>query len=152
MSRERATADVPVPTLGPLLIRARRRLGVSQRDVADRLRTLGAPASVSRHEVSRWEREMRQPSRYWVRWLGVVLRIDPRALAEATERVRWRRVAARSPWQVIEISRAVDSAGAVRLFRAPDPARPVSRRARRAGRAAAAGDPGSGPAHGPPVG
>ena len=49
MSRERATAGVPVSTLGPILIRARRRLGASQRDVAGRLGTLGAPASVSRH-------------------------------------------------------------------------------------------------------
>jgi transcriptional regulator with XRE-family HTH domain/tetratricopeptide (TPR) repeat protein len=47
--------------------------GYSQLRVAERLCAASGLPTVSRHEVSRWEREERVPGSFWLGWLAVVL-------------------------------------------------------------------------------
>jgi len=47
--------------LGHLIAARRRQLGLSQRDVADRLCDTSGPPTVTRHEISRYERGLRHP-------------------------------------------------------------------------------------------
>jgi transcriptional regulator with XRE-family HTH domain len=81
-------------TIGALLARVRGDQGVTQLRLAERLCAAAGVATVTRHEVSRWEREERIPSGYWLGWLAVVL---DRPLAEleraagAARRARRRR-------------------------------------------------------------
>jgi transcriptional regulator with XRE-family HTH domain len=60
-------------TIGALLARVRDELGVTQLRLAERLCAASGLTTVTRHEVSRWEREERIPSGYWLAWLAVVL-------------------------------------------------------------------------------
>jgi DNA-binding transcriptional regulator YiaG len=60
-------------TLGALLARVRGEQGVTQLRLAARLCAAAGVATVTRHEVSRWEREDRIPSGYWLGWLVVPL-------------------------------------------------------------------------------
>ena len=62
-----------VETIGALLARVRGEHGISQLRLAERLCGCAGVATVTRHEVSRWEREERIPSGYWLAWLAVVL-------------------------------------------------------------------------------
>ncbi|WP_416903140.1 transcriptional regulator [Micromonospora echinospora] len=63
---------------GPLLARFRLARGWSQAQLAARLCAAAGVATLSRHEVSRWERQVRVPGEFWLDWLAVVLGI-PRA-------------------------------------------------------------------------
>jgi transcriptional regulator with XRE-family HTH domain len=63
-------------SLGALLTRVRLTAGRSQLRVAELLCAASGVATVSRHEVSRWERETRVPSPFWLRWLALVLEVD----------------------------------------------------------------------------
>ena len=96
--------------LGSLLLRARRTQGRSQQRLAQELCQVAGTATVSRHEISRWEREERIPSSYWLAWLGVVLGRPAAELERATAHTRQRRARARSvtppgtsswPWRVV---------------------------------------------------
>jgi transcriptional regulator with XRE-family HTH domain len=60
-------------SIGALLTRLRLARGWSQLRVAQRLCAAAGLATVSRHEVSRWEREDRVPGEFWLGWLAVVL-------------------------------------------------------------------------------
>jgi transcriptional regulator with XRE-family HTH domain len=105
------TSSPPPPgpfALGPLLLHARRTHGKSQRYVAQQLCAVAGVDTVSRHEISRWEREERIPSHYWLVWLSVVLGVDEDQLHRATARTRSRRESARLapgpsawPWRVL---------------------------------------------------
>jgi transcriptional regulator with XRE-family HTH domain len=59
-----------------MIMGARRRRGWSQQTLAGRLCTACGLATVSRHEVSRWERGTRLPSAYWLGPLAALLGID----------------------------------------------------------------------------
>ncbi len=60
-------------TIGALLARARLQHGISLLRLAERLCASSGQATVTRHEVSRWEREERIPTPYWLTWLAAVL-------------------------------------------------------------------------------
>lgn len=116
-------------SLGPLLIRVRRRLGRSQLRLAEQLCAASGMATVSRHEISRWEREERIPSPFWLAWLGEVLGITDAQLERAIAGTRRRRAVTgrRStvkapwpdgltmPWRVIEMRCAPEGSGAIGL-------------------------------------
>ncbi|MFY1616801.1 helix-turn-helix domain-containing protein [Micromonospora sp. WMMD736] len=74
--------------LGPLLVRHRLARGWSQRRTAAELCAAAGVATLSRHEVSRWERQRRVPGGFWLGWLAVVLDVPPMVLAEAAARTR----------------------------------------------------------------
>ncbi|HEX6499320.1 MAG TPA: helix-turn-helix transcriptional regulator [Micromonosporaceae bacterium] len=82
---------MPAETLGALLTRVRQAQGRTQLRVAELLCAASGIPTVTRHEVSRWEREQRLPSGYWLRWLAVVLEVplDELERAAAASR-RWR--------------------------------------------------------------
>jgi transcriptional regulator with XRE-family HTH domain len=119
--------------LGPLLIRARRQRGQSQRRLADALCATAGINTVSRHEISRWERGERIPTPFWPGWLSEVLGVPMEQLESATGRSRDQRatgvtvvalpreaIAVSSwPWRLIRACRVVDEAGhvTVRLIR-----------------------------------
>lgn len=63
-------------SLGYLLHRARSASGRSQLRVAELLCAASGVATVSRHEISRWERETRIPSPFWLQWLALVLEVE----------------------------------------------------------------------------
>ncbi|GGO16186.1 helix-turn-helix domain-containing protein [Micromonospora parathelypteridis] len=69
--------------LGPLLARCRLARGWSQQRAAAELCAAAGVPTLSRHEVSRWERQRRVPGGFWLGWLAVVLDVPLVALAEA---------------------------------------------------------------------
>lgn len=56
-----------------MLTRLRLARGYSQLRLAERLCAAAGTPTVSRHEVSRWERQERIPGPFWLGWLAVVL-------------------------------------------------------------------------------
>ncbi|MGC4805762.1 helix-turn-helix domain-containing protein [Micromonospora sp. DT233] len=79
----------PVPDrLGPLLARLRQARGRSQQRLAAELCAASGVPTLSRHEVSRWERQRRVPGGFWLGWLAVVLAVPVELLAEAAGRSR----------------------------------------------------------------
>jgi len=96
--------------LGSMLRRHRRARAWSQRRLAQELCTAAGLATVSRHEVSRWEREERVPSAYWCRWLALVLGVRHDLLDRAVAAARSARAAGPPPvtasswpWRVLPI-------------------------------------------------
>jgi transcriptional regulator with XRE-family HTH domain len=83
-------------SLGPLLTRVRLAHGWSQLRVAELLCGASGMATVTRHELSRWEREERVPSALWLRWLGFVLEVPVETLTAAAALTRRRRPATRT--------------------------------------------------------
>jgi transcriptional regulator with XRE-family HTH domain len=73
---------------GTMIMAARRRRGLSQRALAGRLCAATGMATVSRHEVSRWERGTRLPSVYWLEPLAALLGIDRVDFDRAVVRAR----------------------------------------------------------------
>ncbi|PZG07262.1 hypothetical protein C1I95_31285 [Micromonospora craterilacus] len=61
------------PPFGPLLTRLRLARGWSQSRLAAELCAAAGVPTLSRHEISRWERQVRMPGRFWRRWLAKVL-------------------------------------------------------------------------------
>lgn len=74
--------------LGALLVRLRERSGLSQKDAAEKLCELSGQFTVTRHELSRWEREVRIPSDFWLGWLSKVLGESVAELEKARSRSR----------------------------------------------------------------
>ncbi|WP_320067100.1 helix-turn-helix domain-containing protein [Micromonospora sp. RTGN7] len=74
--------------LGPLLARLRLDRGRSQQLLAAELCAASGVPTLSRHEVSRWERQLRVPGAFWLGWLAVVLAVPVELLAEAAGRSR----------------------------------------------------------------
>ncbi|MET8279102.1 helix-turn-helix domain-containing protein [Micromonospora sp. NPDC005174] len=74
--------------LGPLLVRHRRARGWSQQRAAAELCAAAGVPTLSRHEVSRWERQRRVPGSFWLGWLAVVLDVPAAVLAEAAVHAR----------------------------------------------------------------
>ncbi|MCZ7418149.1 MULTISPECIES: helix-turn-helix transcriptional regulator [unclassified Micromonospora] len=64
----------PAPTaLGPLVARLRLDRGWSQSRLAAELCAAAGVCTLSRHEISRWERGVRVPGRFWRGWLVRIL-------------------------------------------------------------------------------
>lgn len=62
----------PIP-LGPTLTQLRRAHGWSQPDLAEQLCIAANLPTVTRTEISRWERQQRIPGSFWLGWLAAVL-------------------------------------------------------------------------------
>jgi transcriptional regulator with XRE-family HTH domain len=126
--------------LGLLLARLRRARGRSQRRLADELCAAAGLATVSRHEISRWERGDRLPSEFWLAWLSEVLEVPPERLRRAVDVTRTRRAEAGSagtgadpagdpaatgtgagawPWRVLAFTCAEQPDGGVALVPVP---------------------------------
>ncbi|GAB3941481.1 helix-turn-helix domain-containing protein [Micromonospora vulcania] len=76
------------PQLGPLLARCRLARGWSQERTAAELCAAAGVPTLSRHEVSRWERQRRVPGGFWLGWLAAVLDVPLVVLAEAAASAR----------------------------------------------------------------
>lgn len=75
--------------LGTMLVRLRESKGYTQMRVAEGLCAASGVVTVTRHEVSRWERQERIPSAFWLKWLAEVLEVpmsDLEAAAAATRK------------------------------------------------------------------
>ena len=84
------------PLLGPLLAELRLARGWSQQRLAHELCAASGVPTLTRHEISRWERQLRHPGEVWLGWLAVVLGVPGGLLAEAAARSR-RHCAAPAP-------------------------------------------------------
>ena len=78
-------------SIGALLARVRAEQGISQLRLAERLCASSGTPTVTRHEISRWEREERIPSGYWLGWLAVALDLPLTRLERAAALGRRRR-------------------------------------------------------------
>ncbi|GAA1538530.1 hypothetical protein GCM10009827_067130 [Dactylosporangium maewongense] len=81
----------PGETLGVLLTRLRQAQGKSQVRLAGLLCAASGLPTLTRHEISRWEREERIPSRVWLCWLALVLDTSLDDLERAAAHTRRRR-------------------------------------------------------------
>jgi transcriptional regulator with XRE-family HTH domain len=87
----------PIPeTIGALVARRRAERDISQLQLAERLCATAGVNTVTRHEVSRWEREERIPSRYWLASLALVLDLPLERLQQAATTARHRRTVHRA--------------------------------------------------------
>lgn len=103
-------------SLGPLLIRMRRALGRSQHRLAAQLCDTSGVHTLSRHEISRWEREERIPTRFWRPWLAEVLGVSLADIEAAAMTTRGRRrVATSPPWRMVELRAEHDGQGGLRF-------------------------------------
>jgi transcriptional regulator with XRE-family HTH domain len=90
-------------TIGALIARIRAENGVTQLRLAARLCAAAGVATVTRHEISRWEREERIPSGYWLGWLALTLDLPLEQLERAAAAARRERIMAtyRSEWRMV---------------------------------------------------
>jgi len=84
-------------TIGTLLARVRGERGISQLRLAERLCASSGTTTVTRSEISRWEREERIPSGYWLGWLAATLELPLEQLERAAAVARRRRRAGPIP-------------------------------------------------------
>lgn len=105
-----AEAAVPAgESLGARLTQIRIGQGRSQLRVAELLCAASGLPTVTRHEISRWEREQRVPSAYWLRWLAVVLDVPLDELERAaavTRAVRARQLPAAERGSAVSVAPA----------------------------------------------
>jgi transcriptional regulator with XRE-family HTH domain len=80
-------------TIGALLVRSRDERGISQLRLAEQLCACAGVSTVTRNEVSRWERGERIPRRYWLAWLAMVLDLPVDQLDRAATAARRSRTA-----------------------------------------------------------
>jgi transcriptional regulator with XRE-family HTH domain len=83
-----ARGDAPADGIGALLTRARQERGWSQLRLAELLCAAAGTPTVTRHEISRWERAERIPSSHWLGWLAAVLEVPVTALEVAAGATR----------------------------------------------------------------
>lgn len=74
--------------IGTMLPELRRGHGLTQYDLAARLHAVSGNVSITREEVSRWERGKRIPGPYWRAWLGRVLDTPQHELEQAAALAR----------------------------------------------------------------
>ncbi|MCI4061820.1 helix-turn-helix transcriptional regulator [Micromonospora sp. R77] len=74
--------------LGPFLAELRLARGWSQQRIAAELCAASGVPTLTRHEVSRWERQLRLPGDFWLGWLAVVLGVPGELLTDAAARSR----------------------------------------------------------------
>ena len=82
------TVTKPYDTIGPLLARLRQARGYSQLTLAQLLCATTGHPTITRHEVSRWERQERIPSKFWLRPLADVLAVPIDTLRAAVASTR----------------------------------------------------------------
>jgi transcriptional regulator with XRE-family HTH domain len=88
------TADGTAPrhdgeSFGEWIARRRRQLGLSQRDLADRMCAASGRSTVTRHELSRYERGIRRPRRQALEMLAACLDVPLEELQRTSaERLR----------------------------------------------------------------
>lgn len=75
-------------SIGALLTRLRLDRGYTQLRLADLLCAASGVPTVSRHEISRWEREERVPGEFWLGWLAAVLQTPIAELRAAVAAAR----------------------------------------------------------------
>ncbi|GIJ25357.1 hypothetical protein Vqi01_05190 [Micromonospora qiuiae] len=78
----------PLPeeqSFGALLSRFRLARGWSQSQLAAELCAAAGVPTLSRHEISRWERQRRVPGPFWRSWLTQILAVPTDLLADAAE-------------------------------------------------------------------
>ena len=80
-----------VESIGVLMTRIRTERGISQLRLAERLCAAAGLTTVTRHEISRWEREERIPSGFWLGWLAVAMDLPLEQLERAAAAARRRR-------------------------------------------------------------
>lgn len=78
--------------VGSMIRRTRNRLGYSQYEIAIELAKISGNDSLTREEVSRWERGKRIPGPYWRQWISRVLLVPPQDLDLAARIARGVRV------------------------------------------------------------
>ena len=78
-------------TIGALIARVRAEQGISQLRLAERVCVSASLNTVTRHEISRWEREERIPSGFWLGWLALALEVPREQLERAAAAARRRR-------------------------------------------------------------
>jgi transcriptional regulator with XRE-family HTH domain len=90
-------SSVPPEPIGALLCRLRLARGYTQLRLAELLCAASGVPTVSRHEVSRWEREERVPGSFWLGWLAAVLDVplDELEIAVAATAREWAPVPAK---------------------------------------------------------
>ncbi len=81
-------------SLGALLTQARLASGRSQLRIAEQLCAASGVPTISRHEISRWERGTRIPTTFWLGWLAHVLNLNLTDLERAAATTRRNRPAA----------------------------------------------------------
>ncbi|WP_231605915.1 helix-turn-helix domain-containing protein, partial [Micromonospora sp. HK10] len=74
--------------LGPVLAELRSARGWSQQRLAAALCAASGLPTLTRHEISRWERQRRLPGDFWLGWLAMVLGVPGELLAGAAARSR----------------------------------------------------------------
>lgn len=72
-------------TIGDAIARYRRARGLSQAELAERLASVSGRPTVTRHDISRWERGVRTPRPFWLRHLVAALDTDPATLTGSTD-------------------------------------------------------------------
>ncbi|GHJ13916.1 helix-turn-helix transcriptional regulator [Micromonospora sp. AKA38] len=99
--------------LGPLLAELRAARGWSQQRIAAELCAAAGVPTLTRHEVSRWERQLRLPGDFWSVWLARVLGVPGELITEAAARSRRLRrgPAGRRPESATGPAGATDTAG-----------------------------------------
>lgn len=85
------TPEERAETIGVLMARVRADRGISQLRLAERVCAAAGHPTVTRHEISRWEREERIPSGFWLGWLAVALELPLERLERAAATARRRR-------------------------------------------------------------
>jgi transcriptional regulator with XRE-family HTH domain len=85
-------------TIGELIARVRGEEGISQLRLAARLCAAAGTSTVTRHEISRWERGDRIPTAYWRAWLALALDRPVDELERAADASRRRRAGPASGW------------------------------------------------------
>lgn len=81
----RSHSDESPERIGSLLSHLRLARGLSQLRLAELLCAAAGTPTVTRHEVSRWERGERVPGRFWREWLAVVLDVPLERLEAAAD-------------------------------------------------------------------
>ncbi|GGM40080.1 helix-turn-helix domain-containing protein [Dactylosporangium sucinum] len=85
------SSTAAVSDFGVLVASRRRTLGLSQRDLADRVCSVSGRATITRHELSRYEREVRLPGGPMMAVLAEVLDVPLAVLADAVTAAQERR-------------------------------------------------------------
>ncbi|MFC0109362.1 helix-turn-helix domain-containing protein [Kibdelosporangium aridum] len=92
----------PPESISELIRSARHRHKLSQRELADALIAASGRDTVTRSDISRWERGKRIPTGHWLYWLSHVLQIPLASLRHAATVARKYRLMAavlqRPPW------------------------------------------------------
>ncbi|EME58609.1 helix-turn-helix domain-containing protein [Amycolatopsis decaplanina] len=115
----------PPESIAELIKWIRERRGISQRELAEALVAASGRDTVTRGDISRWERGKRIPTSHWLHWLSHVLEIPLPTLQYAASLARRERLLATmlrpQPWTLLpfELDRRGPEANDRQDFREP---------------------------------